>query len=86
MFRRIWCHGLERFCLELSVFLQQDFYLAFRLFQFSAAGGRKLHAFFKEGERLFQCYFASFQLLNNLFQSLKTLFKLGQRISLRYLL
>ena len=36
--RRLFSQVLERFSLELAILLQQDFHLAFRLFQFLAAG------------------------------------------------
>ena len=72
--------GLERFGLELPVLLQQDLHLAFRFIQLLAAGGGELHAFFEKYQRFFERYFAFFQLLNNLVQTLKTLFKFGQAV------
>ena len=48
------------------------------LLQFFAAGGRKIHTLFKKGERLFQGYVPLFQFLNDFFQALEALFKLGQ--------
>src|SRR5208337_335478 len=77
--RRLFRRRLKRLGLELPVLLQQDFYLAFSLFQLLAAGGREVHPFFKESERLFQRHISLFQFLNNFFQPLETLFKLGQR-------
>jgi len=76
---RLFCHWLEGFGLELSVLLQQNLNFSFRLFQFFPTGGRKLNALFKEGERLLQLDLTFLQLLDYLFQALKTLFKFGQR-------
>lgn len=72
---------LERLGLELPVFFQQNLHFAFRLFQFFAAGGRELHAFFEEGERFLQGNFSLFQFLNYFLQSLEALLELGQRVS-----
>ena len=69
---------LERFGLELSILLQQDFYFAFSLFQFFPAGRGQLHAFFKESQRLFQWNLSFFQLLDDLLETLKAFFELGQ--------
>src|SRR6266850_1402966 len=77
--RRLFRQRFKRFSLELSVFLQQDLHLAFRLFQLLAARRGELHAFFKESERFFQRNLSLFQFLNNLLKSLEALFKLGQR-------
>ena len=43
---------LERFWLELPVLLQQNLDFTFRLFQFFPTGRRKLHALFKQCQRL----------------------------------
>ena len=77
--RGLFCERLEWFSLKLPVFLQQDFDLAFCLLQFFPAGGRKLHTFFKERQRLLQRDLSLFQFLNYLLQSLEALLKLGQR-------
>jgi hypothetical protein len=77
---------LKRLGLELPVFLQQNLHFTFRLFQFFAAGGRKLHAFFEESQRFLQRNLSFLQFLNYLLQSLEAFFKLGQRVSLLYLL
>jgi hypothetical protein len=74
--------GLERFSLELSVLLEQNLYFPFRVLQLLPAGRGKLHAFFKEGQRLFQWNFALFQLQDYFLQPLKALFKLHQSILL----
>jgi len=76
---RLLRHRLKRFRLEPPVLFQQNLHFAFRLFQFLATGGGKLHAFFKECQGLLQRHFSFFQFLNNLLQSLKALFKLSQR-------
>ena len=77
--RQLLCQRLEWFRLKLPVLLQQDFDFSFRLFQFLAAGRRKLHAFFKECQRSLQRDLSLFQFLNNFLQPLEALFKLGQR-------
>src|SRR5258708_32322105 len=70
---------LKRFSLQLPVFLQQNFHLAFGVFQFLPAGRREIHAFFKKSQALFQRHISLFQLLNYFFQSLEALFKFSQR-------
>ena len=82
---RLLCRGLERFGLELPVFLQKDLNLSFGLFQFLPTGGRKLNAFLKEGERFFQLDLTFLQFLDYLLQALETLFKFGQREFAPYL-
>src|ERR1700749_1808575 len=52
--RRFLGQRLEWFGLELSVFLQQNLNFSFCLFQFFPTGGRKLHAFLEERQRLLQ--------------------------------
>jgi hypothetical protein len=71
----------ERFGLELSILLQQNFYFALSLFQFIPAGRGKLHALFKESQRFFERDLSLLQFLHDLFQSLQTLFELGQRFN-----
>jgi hypothetical protein len=83
---RLVSQRLPRFGLKLSVLFQQNLNFSFRLFEFLAAVGRELDAFFKERQGLLQRNFTLFQLVNNFFQSLEALFKSGQRISLRLLL
>ena len=51
--RRLFRQRLEWFGLELPVFFQQNLDFSFCLFQLLPAGGRELHAFFKERQRLF---------------------------------
>src|SRR5258708_11307152 len=79
--RRPVCQWLERFGLELSILLQQNFYLALSLFQLFSAGRGKLHALFKESQRFLKRDFSLLQLLHDLFQSLETLFELRQRMN-----
>src|ERR1700680_5254824 len=62
--RRLFCQRFEWFSLKLPVLLQQDLDFAFRLFQFLAAGWRKLHTFFEECQGFFQRDFPLFQFLN----------------------
>jgi hypothetical protein len=78
--RRRFVHlRIERFRLELSVLLQQDFYLSFRLLKFLATGSRKLHTLFKQCQRLFQGDVSLFEFLNNFLEPFETLFKFSQR-------
>jgi hypothetical protein len=70
--------AVERLGLNLAVLLQENFYLAFGFLQLFPAGSRKLHSFFEKSQRFFQGDFALFQLLNNFFQALDTLFKFWQ--------
>ncbi len=76
--RRSLGRGLERFSLKFSVLLEQNLNLALRVFQLLAAGGGKLHAFFKQRQRLFQGNLPFFQFLDNLFETLEAFFKLYQ--------
>jgi hypothetical protein len=77
--RQLFRQRFEWFSLKLPVFLQQNFNFSFRLLQFIAAGGRKLHAFFEQCQRRLQRDFSLFQFLNNFLQPLEALFKLRQR-------
>jgi hypothetical protein len=68
----------ERFRLQLSVLFQQDFHLAFGLFQFLAATVGKLNAFFKQFERLFESDIASLQFIHDFLKPLQAVFELRQ--------
>ena len=50
----------KSFRLKLPILLQQDFHLAFCIFQFLAAGCGELHALFKQRQGLLQRHFALF--------------------------
>src|SRR5262249_38222171 len=79
----IWafCAGVEWLRLQLSVLLEKDLHFALRSLQFLTAGTGKSNAFLKELERLLQWQVSAFELLDDLFQLLKALFKLGQNDS-----
>jgi|SRR6266849_832156 len=70
---------VERFGLNFAVLFQENFHLAFGVFQLLPAGSGKLHSFFEERQRFFQGHFTLLQFLNDLFQALKALFKLWQK-------
>jgi len=60
--------GLERYRLELAVLFEQDLYFSFCLLQLLTTRRGKLHAFFEQGQGLFQGRVALLQFLDNLFQ------------------
>jgi hypothetical protein len=84
--RRFFGQGLERYGLELPIVFEQNLDFSFRVFQFFAARIRKLHAFLKQGQRLFQRHIAFLKFLHNLFEALKALLKPRQRDRLLILL
>ena len=73
--------NLERLGLQLAVLFEKNFYLAFRFFQFFAARIRKLNAFFKQFERLFQRNFTALQLVDDFFEPLQAFFEFGQGLT-----
>jgi len=70
--------ALERFSLKFAVLLEKNFNLAFGIIQLFPTGRGKLHAFLEKLQRTFQWNFALFQLSNNIFETLNTLFKFWQ--------
>jgi hypothetical protein len=65
--------------LQLSILAEQNLDFAFGFFQFLATGRGVLQAFFKELQCLFERDITSFQLIDDLFQTLKAIFKLRHR-------
>jgi hypothetical protein len=59
---------------------KENFDLAFGLFQLLAARRGKLQPFFKKLQRLLKRHIALLELIYDLFQPLKTLFKFGHRV------
>lgn len=55
--------------------LQQDFDLAFRLFQFLLAFARELHSFFEQAHGLIQRKIGAFQALDDFFQPRQRFFE-----------
>lgn len=70
--------ALERFGLKFAVLLEKNFDLAFGIVQLFPTRGGKLHALFEKLQRTFQRNFPLFQLSNNSFETLNTLFKFWQ--------
>src|SRR5258708_2576835 len=71
--------AIKRLGLNLAVLPQENFHLALSFLQFLPAGSGELHSFFEKRQRFFQGHFTLFQLLNDFFQALNTLFKFWQR-------
>jgi hypothetical protein len=71
-----WIVGLR---LQLPILSKQNLDFAFGLLQFLTTRGGMLQAFFKEFQCLFERDITSFQLIHDLFQTLKTIFKLRHR-------
>jgi hypothetical protein len=65
--------------LQLAILLHQDFNLAFRRLEFLAAGIRELHTLFEKRDCLLEGQFSLLKFVYDLFQSLETFFKLGQK-------
>src|SRR5438309_9844488 len=63
--------------LQLAVLTKENFDLAFRFLQLLAAGGGTLQPFFEKLQCLLERHIAFLQLIDNLFQALKTIFKIG---------
>jgi hypothetical protein len=65
---------------------QENFDLTFRLFQLLAAGRRELQPFFKELQCLLKRHVAFLELIDDLFQALKAIFKFGHRAETPFLI
>ena len=68
--------ALIRLRLKFTVLLEENFYFSFCFFQLFAAGCGKLDTFFKEFQCLLKGHIALLKFVHNLFQTLKTIFKL----------
>lgn len=69
---------LKRLWTELAILLHKNFNLAFRRFQFLAAGIGELHSLLKQRHGTFERKLTFFEFAYDLLQSLEALFKLRQ--------